>query len=326
MTNQDSRAKLLPWAIAAIVGLLGSNVYLWTKLGKKETKVEQLTVAVNDATSAKDSLDKIYNESIVQLEEMKGKNTELNSMIDQQKAELTAKKSKIEALLKDSKGFAAAKLELNSLKTQAAGYIAQIAELRQKNEQLTANVNTLTTEKTALEQTVTQKETEKQEVIAQKTAVEGEKAKVEEERTNLAKKVDAASAVKVLNFDQPKGYDVKESGKEVTRRKARNFERVKWCFDAVENAINKGKETFYIRIISPTGETISVASAGGGVIKGADGKEVPYTSVVTADLDGSTQKVCATWDPGVELQKGAYQMEVYNKGYLSGKTSFTFKR
>ncbi len=327
MSNQDSKGKLLPWAIAAIVALLGSNIFLYMKKGAAETKTEQVSLSLNDMQSTRDSLQRTYDAALVELEGMKGKNSELNALIDRQKEELTKQKSRIETLMKSSGSAKAAQAEIAKLKSQIEGYVAQIAELNTKNELLAKDNATLTTEKTTLQQDIQKARVEIENVSTQKAAVEAEKKKVEDEKTGLAKQVEAGSVISVGNFSELQGFQVRESGKERKKKWAENMERVKFSFDISENRIVKsGKETFYLRIIDPTGVAIAVQTAGAGVIKLNDGKEVQYTLVREIEYNGQGQKVDVTWDPGVALSKGNYTIEVYNKGYLAGKHSFTLKK
>lgn len=327
MSNQDSKGKLLPWAIAAIVALVGSNIFLYMKKGAVETKTEQVTLSLNDMQSTRDSLQRTYDAALVELEGMKGKNAELNALIDRQKDEITKQKSRIETLMKSSGSVKAAQAEITKLKSQIDGYVAQISELNAKNEALTKDNATLTTEKTTLQQDVQKAKAEIENVATQKAAVEAEKKKVEDEKSNLSKQVEAGSVIMVGNFGELEGFQLRDNGKERKKKWAENMQRVKFSFDAAENRIVKGgKETFYLRIIDPTGVAIAVQTAGAGVIKLNDGKEVQYTLAREVEYNGQSQKVEVTWDPGVQLSKGNYTVEVYNKGYIAGRHSFTLKK
>ena len=327
MSNQDSKGKLLPWAIAAIVALLGSNVFLFMKKGAAETKTEQVSLSLNDMQSTRDSLQHTYDAALVELEGMKGKNSELNALIDRQKEEISKQKSRIETLIKSSGSTKAAQAEIAKLKSQVEGYVAQIEALNAKNEELSKSNATLATEKTTLQEDIQKVRVEVENVSTQKAAIEAEKKKVEEEKTGLAKQVEAGSVVTVGNFSELEGFQVRESGKERKKKWAENMQRVKFTFDVAENRISKNeKETFYLRIIDPTGVAIAVQTSGGGVIKLNDGKEVQYTIAREVTYNGQAQKVDVTWDPGVQLSKGSYTIEAYNKGYIAGKHTFTLKK
>ena len=328
-SSDDNRAKkFLPWAIAAIVALAGTNIATFVGFTNKKAENQQLTVEIKKDEDLNAQLEQQYKDATAQLEEMKGKNTELNSLIDKQKAELTTQKNKIAGLINVKKDLGAARTELASMKALTQGYIDQIAQLQTDKKGLTENVATLTTEKTKLQDDFTKEKAEKESVITAKAAVEQEKVKIEQEKAVLAKKTEIGSVIKVTNISTV-GYQVKESGKEKEKTAAKNIDRLKWCMEVLENKVTDGgSETFYIRVIDPTGVAIATTSGGGGVLKLADGKEVQYTTSKVMDFKGErTSDVCAIWDVkgNATLTKGNYTLEVYNKGYLCGKTVFPLK-
>ena len=326
--STDNRAKkLLPWAIAAVVALVGTNIATFVGLNGKKTELTTTQVELKKEEDLNGQLDQQYKDAVAQLEEMKGKNTELNSLIDQQKAELTTQKDKIVGLINVKKDLTGARNEMSRMKATVQGYVDQIALLEQDKKNLTENVATLTTEKSKLQEDFTKERADKEMVMTAKTAVEQEKAKIEEEKAVLAKKTEIGSVVRITNIATI-GYAVSEKGKEKEKTHAKNIDRLKWCFDALENrVIEGGDETFYVRVIDPTGVAIATTSGGGGVLKLNDGREVQYTTTTKANFKNDMQNICMTWDSkgNATLAKGKYLIEVYNKGYLAGKSSFDLK-
>lgn len=326
--STDNRAKkLLPWAIAAVVALVGTNIATFVGLNGRKTELTTTQVELKKEEDLNAQLDQQYKDAVAQLEEMKGKNTELNSLIDQQKAELTTQKDKIVGLINVKKDLTGARNEMSRMKATVQGYVDQIALLEQDKKNLTENVATLTTEKSKLQEDFTKERADKEMVMTAKTAVEQEKAKIEEEKAVLAKKTEIGSVVRITNIATI-GYAVSEKGKEKEKTHAKNIDRLKWCFDALENrVIEGGDETFYVRVIDPTGVAIATTSGGGGVLKLNDGREVQYTTTTKANFKNDMQNICMTWDSkgNATLAKGKYLIEVYNKGYLAGKSSFDLK-
>ncbi|MBL7815292.1 MAG: hypothetical protein JNL70_09785 [Saprospiraceae bacterium] len=325
--GSESRAKkLLPWAIAAIVALVGTNVATWVGLSNKKSETTTLTTELKKEEELNVQLEQQYKDAVAQLEEMKGKNTELNTLIDNQKEELTKRKSQIAGMI-SKKDFNAVKAELAKFKAETDNLLAQVAQLQTEKKALGEQVNVLTTEKTALQTDLTKEKAEKEQVITQKTAVEAEKSRVEAERAVLAKKTEMGSVVKVAQLSI-QGFKVRESGKEKERTHAKNIDRLKFCFKAVDNqVVDPGRETFYLRIIDPTGVAIATQSSGGGVLKLSNGKEVQYTTTKEIDFKNQGEDVCAIWDAkgNTNLPKGKYTLEVYNKGYLAGTNAFELK-
>ena len=327
--GSDSRAKkLLPWAIAALIALVGTNVATWVGLSNKKAETVTLTSEVKKEQDLNAELDKQYKDAMAQLEEMKGKNTELNAVIENQKGELTKRKNQISGMIaskaKDINGL---KAEMARFKAESDGLVARIAELETDKKALGEKVTVLTSEKTSLQDNLVKEQADKQQVITQKTAVEAEKAQIEKEKAVLAKKTEIGSVVHVAQLSI-QGFKVRESGKEKERTHAKNIDRLKFCFKAVDNqVVEAGSEIFYLRIIDPTGVAIAIQTAGGGVLKLKDGKEVQYTTTKQIEFKNQGEDVCAVWDAkgNANLTKGKYTLEVYNKGYLAGTNAFELK-
>lgn len=318
--NSNSNSKrLLTIAGIIIVLLLGTNIFLFVNKFQQGNTIEKQGQEITSVQKLNEELEKQYNEANSQLEEMKGTNAELNALIDKQKEDLAQQKDKIAGLIKNGKDLKAARTELDKLRAQVADYVAQITDLKSKNEQLT-NANTqLVSEKTALAENLSSEIKAKEDVITAKQAVE-------EKNTQLAKKVDIASCVKVSDiFAQ--GYTIKDSGKEVKKDYAKNVQRLKICFNLTQNeVVPGGDEQFYIRVINPTGETMTIESNGGGIFKSnTNNEQIPYTQVKAVSYNNDAMNVCTVWDPGVALKNGNYDVEIWNKGFLAGKGTFTLK-
>jgi hypothetical protein len=328
--NQDSRGKLLPWAGAIIVALLGTNAYLWSNKSSTETKLDTTVKGLNDTQqelqitkSLKDSLQGIYEAKVAELEAEKGKNAQVNALIDQKKAELKAQVSKFATMTADNKSL---KAQIAELMASADGSKAQILELQNKLGVVTEQLKTEVAAKEEVTKKLTESTAAHKETETKLASTNEAKVKVEEEKKKADSKVDIASVVRVNNFDDPQGFEVSaKNGKESKVSKAQNIQRLRFCFDAQENHVAKaGSETFYVSIQDATGVTIE--GPGSGVTKLNDGTEAKYTFIQTQELANNAQKVCAAWDPAAKLQKGAYGVSVYNKGYLAGKHGFTLAK
>jgi hypothetical protein len=328
--NQDSRGKLLPWAGAIIVALLGTNAYLWSNKSSTETKLDS-TMKTLDGTSQelvatkalKDSLQTIYDAKIAELDAEKGKNAQVNALVEQKKTELKAQMSKFGTMAADNKSL---KAQIAELMASATSSKAEIDDLQKKLGVVTEQLKTEVAAKEAVTAELTKVSASKQETDAKLVQTTEVKAKLEEEKKKADTKVDIASVVRVNNFDDPQGFEVStKNGKESKVSKAQNIQRLRFCFDAQENHVAKaGSETFYVAVQDATGVTID--GPGSGVTKLNDGTEAKYTFVQTQELANHAQKVCAAWDPAAKLQKGGYGIAVYNKGYLAGKHSFTLAK
>ncbi|MCB9328528.1 MAG: hypothetical protein H6572_07550 [Lewinellaceae bacterium] len=84
-------------------------------------------------------LDQDYQAALVSLEEMRSENTDLNTLIDSQKAELATQKEKINNLIWTKRELTKAKDEIKKLTTQNNSFLAELEKLRSENATLTAS-------------------------------------------------------------------------------------------------------------------------------------------------------------------------------------------
>lgn len=159
-----------------------------------------------------------------------------------------------------------------------------------------------------------------------KTTLTTEKESLEQEKESLTKKVDIASSIKVTDISA-RGYVVRGSGKESDSKSAKKIDGINVCFNTTSNVIvSSGQEKFYLRLINPLGEVMAIQDLGSGNMKlNSTGESIQYTSSVEIDYKEEPVNGCINWQPGIPFESGTYQVEVYNKGFLSGKASFTLK-
>lgn len=315
-------------AIAAviIVALLGLSAFLGVRNFQLNNTKQELTADFEKTEELKVELEKQYYEALSELEEMRGSNEELNTLIETQKEELKTQKDKIAGLLGDSRNYRAARKEMAALKTQVEQYVAEINQLRQENEELMANNTQLTEQNQNLNTDLESERMNSAQLTSERAILVSEKETLETERARLAKKVDIASVIKVDNIDAA-GYKLRKSGKPVKKSNAKNVERIIVKFNTTDNAVAEtGTEFFHVRIINPLGETLAMEELGSGIFtNSATGEQIRYTMTKEADYSGSGESLSIQWTPGQTFAKGNYEVEVYNKGYLAGSTSFQLK-
>ncbi len=325
--RQDkSQQQLKVAAIVTIAILSIVCIVLVANLISKNKANNNLTYELNESEQLKAELEKQYYESLSELEELRGSNEELNTLIEQQKAELKDSKERIEALLRDSRNLAQARKEIKNLTAQVEQYLAEINQLRQENEQLTARTTELTEENVALTTNLDSARMRNMELSSAKAALASEKEAVEAERSYLAKKVNIASVIKINNLEAT-GLKVKGSGKAVSRRSAKNVDQLQVCFNTTVNeVVEPGTEQFLVRIISPLGETLAVEEMGSGIFtNSANGEQIRFTLAEEVDYNQNEQQVCGVWSPNQPFAEGNYKVEVYNKGYLAGSTTMELR-
>lgn len=325
-TNQSSGGGNKTGFIVAIAILaVAAIALLVTTITQNKAKTE-LASSLSETEQLKQELEEQYYSALSELEEMRSSNEELNSIIEQQKEELTAQKNRINDLLRDSRNLSAARTELKNLRSQVEQYIAEINQLREQNEELMAENTQLTDVNSTLQTNLDSSRYAYQQSESARAALVSEKESLEETKARLSKKVTFASMIKVSNLEA-EGYRTRNNGKLRSDRQAKDVDQVQVCFNTTVNEVAEpGTEVYHIRIIDPQGTTLQMADLGSGYFKSmSNGDEIPYTMSKEFDYNQNATQLCTTWKPSTAFTEGAYKVEVYNKGYLAGTTSFELK-
>ena len=318
--NQKRMTTIMGVAIAVLLGLC---VFL---LVSKYKTGQQLTLTETELTEQKTAfteLDSKYNEAVTQLEQQKGINAELDNKINEQLTALEASKNEIAGMIRKGKDYRSA---IAGMERQKNEYLAQIDQLKKENGILTENNSQLTNQNQTLSTNLNETQMKLQEESTAKAALVSEKTSLEAEKTQLAKKVDIASAIRVKNITT-KSVMLKSNGKEKTKSKASKVDKLSICFTTEPNeVVPAGEETFYLRIVDPTGTPLAVESLGSGVSQDKRAEsEFRYTTTATTNYTNGESNVCGGWQPGQNFVKGKYSVEIYNKGYLVGTGAFNLK-
>ncbi|MEN9415400.1 MAG: hypothetical protein RLZ62_1704 [Bacteroidota bacterium] len=317
--GDSNNRNLMPVMIGIIVVLLGLCVYLFVS---KKSATSALQEQIDGQSIALAELDTKYRETVAQLEMQKGQNVQLDSMVNAQLAQLESQKNQIAELIRGRKDYKSAMANFDKQKKE---YLAQIEELKKQVGILTEQNTQLSQENEQLNSSLGETQSKLKEESAAKASLASEKSSLEAERNKLSKKVDIASAIRVKNITT-KGVDVKGT-KERSKSRAKRVDKLNICFRTEANEVAaQGEETFYLRIIDPSGSPLSVEERGSGVSQNKrSDEEFRYTTVATCDYSNEETDVCGTWEPGQNFAKGKYKVEVYNKGYLVGTGVFNLK-
>jgi myosin heavy subunit len=325
-TNTPKKSNSLPIVIGLLLASIGANAFLFFNKQKQQEIIVNTTSKLTESERLKGELEKQYYQALQDLEKQRGDNKSLNDQIETMKVELKTSKDRIAKMLGDSKNLVGAKKEMASLRTQVDGYLAEISKLKEENQKLVNTNTTLTQEKKELVTNLDEQKKTNEELVTAKTVLISEKEKLATENTVLSKKVNIASVVKVANI-QVNGFKVRSNGKEVDKNRAKVIDGLKICFDATDNnVVEQGVEQFYIRIINPNGETQALENMGSGVlVNQANNEQIKYTSLKGVKYENKAQNTCMNWQPNIPFQQGTYTVEVYNKGYLAGSSTFALK-
>ena len=322
--DREKRKQLYAIAIVAIIALLGINIYLFMGSQNKSKVIVKQQEEINKADSLNRELEADYQAAMQELEAKAVENEEMREIIDQQKQNLTAMRNKIKRNIDRGVKSEAALKEANDqialLITQKDTYLEQIENLQSDNADLTMAKQQLEDEKVTLVETIKVKE----ETI---TDVETQKAAVEEQKKKLEDKVDRGGALTVHNI-KAKAIRFRRNGNEKEVTKAKDVEKFNICFDVHQNELTKaGANKFHLKVIDPLGTTIFVESSGSGeFIDKSNNNASRYTVAHSFNYDNGTPNICMDWIQENKLTSGGeFIFELYNRGYLAGKTKVNLK-
>lgn len=321
--NNDGQKRLLTIAGIAIALLLGTTIFLAVGKYKTGQQLADLEMNFEQQKAALADVESKYNDAVAQLEQQKGVNAELDAKINEQISQLTASKSQIDQLIREKKDYRNA---LNSLEGQKKQYLAEIDQLKQQVGVLTTANTELTSQNQQLNTSLADTKTQLDQTSQAKAALISEKTQLETTNAVLSKKADRGSAIDVKNIEV-KAIDVRSNGKEKTKSRAKKVDKVNICFTTEANeVVDAGEETFNLIIIDPTGAPLLNDALGSGVSKDkkADA-DFRYTTTATTSYQNQETNVCGGWQPGANFVKGKYTVEIYNKGYKVGTTTFNLK-
>lgn len=330
MNNQSatpsSSKNLLILAIIVIAILIGVIIYLFNNKQELTIENQEVKTELDETIQLKEELEVQYEEALADLESLRGENEALNQLIDNQKLELTGQKNRIIGLLKRSSSLDKAKAEISKLNEQIAFFKEERERWALEKESLLAEKN----RQDSINQTLNSRLDESKQTNDYLTSVTRdltvEKSKLEKEKSSLAKKVDKASMIKADKISV-KTLQKKDNGKNVSRKNADNVNLLEICFLPLPNPSASGNgEKFIVRVISPRGETVSLNTNISVFSHPESGDEIQYT-FETKEIQtiNGTQTACFTWEPSSMLSAGTYKVEIYNKAYLAGSSSFSLK-
>jgi hypothetical protein len=200
-------------------------------------------------------------------------------------------------------------LNYEQLRTQGSGLVEKGKEQSKKISDLIQSLDK--TKKTLDEES------------AAKEALKFEKISLENEKLQLAKKANIASAIRVKDVTTK---EIRKRTNETGGVKSK-IDTLQICFQTESNEVaNAGEETFYLRIVDPTGAPLAVDNLGSSVAQDKRNEsDFRYTTTATCNYQNIETHVCVKWHLPLNYPKGKYKIEVYNKGYFVGTGTFNLK-
>lgn len=291
MSEQKSSGKNIIIGVLALLLLasIAGNAFQFFNIKEIVQEKEVTKLVVDSLTIREQRLEMEYNNSIAQLEQFKGENEEMDSLLQEAYAKIEDQKKKISRLINENQDYQILQQRFAELKETTAFYLQEIARLQEENRVLKGQVTELSVK-------VDQTETENK---------------------DLKGKVDVASKLKVGGMTI-KGLSVTNGGKEKETDKAKKTERLSISYTIDDNPLAQtGQHTIYFRILNPDGFVLADAGQSVKKFKSEKGDDIPYSRSVTVNFDGSKLSKVITWDQDA-FNAGTYKIEVYIDGYFAG--------
>lgn len=294
MENQNSNSKLKGIIILLLVLLVGSLIYIF----KITADAKTLDTTVTKVSSEKENMIKKLEELNSNYDAALAENTTMSD-------ELMAEKERVVKLiaeLKSSKGDNASlrkyKDQYKVLEEKMKSMMQEVTALKNENQQLTTNL-----ESTKVDLDDSKKYNEV--LVGQ--------------NEELAKTVEKGSKLSVTNL-KTASYKVRSSGKQIETDKASKTDILKVSFTIAENKIAKsGDKTYYVQVIDANNNVLGDKAT----ISFGD-TSLTYSFITTVKYENKTVEVSEQL-PGKDFTKGTYFVNVFDKGELVSKSSFSLK-
>ena len=317
MSSREKRLERLVYLLTVLVFLLAGLLYIekyqpnfWASEQGQEDFVE-------DAQARLDSISQQLQVRMVQIKRLGGRVNEL------EKARLQIEGDQKELAEHPEMGHAAFQkklayyLRLLGLKDQ------EIKKLRRENVVLIARNDSLSREAKLLQDGLTNV----QKALRDSSATFGiekkelsERSRVLEVRNQeLTEKVTVAAALRAEGVNV---YAISTRGKETGVQKAKRIDKIRVIFHLQNNPLaTREIKTIYLRIIEPTGNTLSDYALGSGTVM-FKGKELVYTAKQRIFYENNHQSVEFIYARSTAYREGKHEIELYSEGFLIGLGTF----
>lgn len=291
MENQNSNSKLKAIVVILAILLAGSLAYMYKMSSDAKSTQTVLVKEKDDVMKDLEALKATYDQAIA----------ENTSMSD----ELIAEREKVVKLIADlekSKGDVASlskyRDQYRSLDAKMKGIMAEMEVLKKDNATLTvqrdSTVQALGVQKKFNDTLVIQNE-------------------------NLAKTVEKGSVLTVMNL-RTQAIKQRSSGKQIVTDKASRADKLKVCFTIAENKIAKsGDKLYYVQVIDAKNNVV-----GDKKTETFGDMSLTYSFTTTVAYDNKSVDVCE-FVSGSDFPKGTYFVNIFDKGELVSKTSFSLR-
>lgn len=294
MENQNNNSKLKSIVAILAVLLIGSLIYIFKLTSDAKTMQNIVTVTKSEKEDVLKDLAELKTSYDAAISE----NTSISD-------ELIAERDKVEKLIQDLKASKGDNASLRKYKDQykvleqrMTNLMAEVEVLKTKNQVLTTNLDST---KVVLEDS----KSYNQVLVGQ--------------NEELAKTVEKGQKLSVTNL-KTAAYKVRSSGKQISTDKASRADMLEVKFTIAENKIAKsGDKVYYVQVIDAKNNVLGDKAT----ISFGD-TSLTYSFTTTVKYDNKTVEVSEQL-PGKDFAKGTYFVNVFDKGELVSKSSFSLR-
>ena len=291
MENKQSSSSLKAVIAVLAVLLVGSLVYIF----KLSSDTEKVQTVLTKEVSEKDSVLKDLEELKATYDAAIAENTSMSDELIQERDKVVGLMDEV----KKSKGdLSAFKTKMNLLQNKMKALIAENEGLKNQNV-------VLKTQRDSTAVVLDESKKYNQTLVGQ--------------NDELAKVVEKGAKLTVVNI-QSSAYKVKSSGREIATDKARRTNMLKISFTIAGNEIaQSGDKTYYVQVIDSKNNVL-----GEKKIISFEGTTLTYSFTSTVRYENKTVNVSENL-PGKDFEKGTYFINIFDKGEVVSKSSFTLK-
>lgn len=302
--EKDKRSRVILFLV--ILALLIVNGWLIVSLFNKQNDNEALEEEKVVLTEDIDRLNRELDDISFELVEQKGKNQQLDSIINIKEQVIADQVRELRSALK--------RKDLSE--SQVRRLEAKIKDLNRMIMQYEYEVDSLSKLNKYLED----------EVYAKDQEIKRQKAENEEIASDLNKaniQLDIAKRLEVQTIIGA-AVKMKKNGEKAVSRLSR-ADKIKVEFTLDNNAVAyKERKTCYLQIIGPEKSTLHNTAKGSGTFD-YNGEKSLYTAKQVFDFQNKNEKLAFYWDVSPGMTEGDYVAYAYVEGVRIGSTSFYLK-
>jgi predicted nuclease with TOPRIM domain len=306
-TTGNNKIKNIAIVILA-AGLLGTWAYFLKSNNESKETIAMTQTQANNAMSARDSVQLLYNEAAMRLDSLTGQNNTLQGEVTHSNSEISKLRKEIESIVSKRNATSAelrrARTLIATLNNKIGNLEAEVARLNGENQELAANNTQLSQERQVLAANLQTTTSEKEE---------------------LAQTVDVASTFSASNI-QIHPIDEKRNGKEKETTTAKRVNKLVITFDVENRVARSGPADLYVVVTGPDGQLVNDPALGSGTLTTRNDGDRPFSFKTSIDYEQGTRKNVSVPLRRPEFARGDYKIEVYQNGFKIAEGTRSLKK